>query len=95
MHLVEAGYRILNLITFYTIVGKEVRAWTLREGDTLYSAAGKIHTDMQRGFVRGEVLPFEDFIQSGSEQDAREKGLTSVEGKDYTVRDGDIVRIRF
>jgi|YNPNPStandDraft_1061719.scaffolds.fasta_scaffold07843_4 GTP-binding protein YchF len=93
--LVEAGYKLLNLITFYTIVGKEVRAWTLRNGQTMHEAAGKIHTDMQKGFIRAEVLPFEDFARCGSEQSAREKGLVRVEGKEYVVRDGDIVRIRF
>ena len=95
MSLVEAGYRILRLITFYTIVGKEVRAWTLRDGETLYSAAGRIHTDMQRGFIRADVLPFEEFVRSGSEHAAREKGLIKVEGRDFVVRDGDIVRVRF
>ena len=95
MCLVEAGYQILDLITFYTIVGKEVRAWTLKQGDTLYQAAGKIHTDMQKGFIRAEILRFDDFVLSSSEQAAREKGLMKMEGKEYVVRDGDIVRIRF
>ena len=93
--LVEEGYRLLDLITFYTIVGTEVRAWTLRRGQTVFEAAGKIHSDMQRGFIKAEVLAFEDFLSAGSEEGVRLKGFTHAEGREYPVKDGDIVRIRF
>jgi GTP-binding protein YchF len=93
--LVAEGYRLLGLITFYTVVGTEVRAWTLREGETVLQAAGKIHSDMQRGFIKAEVMHFEDFRRAGSEEEARKQGFTHVEGRDYPVQDGDIVRIRF
>jgi GTP-binding protein YchF len=93
--LVEEGYRLLDLITFYTVVGTEVRAWTLRRGATVIQAAGKIHSDMQRGFIKADVMHFEDFLRAGSEEGARQQGLVHAEGKEYPVRDGDIVRIRF
>jgi GTP-binding protein YchF len=93
--LVEEGYRLLDLITFYTVVGTEVRAWTLRRGETVIQAAGKIHSDMQQGFIKAEVIRFEDFRRIGSEEGVRQQGLAQVEGKEYAVQDGDIVRIRF
>ncbi len=93
--LVVEGYRLLDLITFYTVVGKEVRAWTLRRGGTVFQAAGKIHSDMQRGFIKAEVIHFEDFRRLGSEEEVRQQGLSHVEGREYPVQDGDIVRIRF
>jgi GTP-binding protein YchF len=93
--LVEEGYRLLDLITFYTVVGTEVRAWTLRRGETVIQAAGKIHSDMQRGFIKADVMHFEDFLRAGSEEGARQQGLVHVEGREYPVRDGDILRIRF
>jgi hypothetical protein len=93
--LVEEGYRLLDLITFYTVVGTEVRAWTLRRGESVFEAAGKIHSDMQRGFIKAEIMHFEDFRRSGSEEAVRQQGLIHAEGRDYQVRDGDIVRIRF
>jgi hypothetical protein len=93
--LVEGGYRLLDLITFYTVVGTEVRAWTLRRGETVVQAAGKIHSDMQRGFIKAEVMHFEDFRQAESEEELRRKGLAHVEGRDYGVQDGDVIRIRF
>jgi len=93
--VIAAGYAILDLITFYTLVGKELRAWTIPRRTTAYAAAGKIHTDMQRGFIKAEVISYEHFVQCGSEHAAREKGLVSVEGKEYIVQDGDILHIRF
>ncbi|HAR95673.1 MAG TPA: redox-regulated ATPase YchF [Deltaproteobacteria bacterium] len=93
--VIRVGYDVLGLITFYTIVGKEMRAWTIPAGTTAIEAAGKIHTDMQRGFIRAEALSYDDFITCGSEHAAREKGLIHVEGKEYVVRDGDILHIRF
>ena len=94
-NVIAAGYAILDLITFYTLVGKELRAWTIPKQTTAYAAAGKIHTDMQRGFIKAEVISYETFVQCGSEHAAREKGMVSIEGKEYIVRDGDILHIRF
>ena len=93
--VITAGYAILDLITFYTLVGKELRAWTIPRHTTVYTAAGKIHSDMQKGFVKAEVISYEHFAQCGSEHVAREKGLVSIEGKEYVVKDGDILHIRF
>ena len=93
--LVRSAYRLLDLITFYTVVGKEIGSWTLRRGQTAVEAAGKIHSDMARGFIRAEVLSFEDFVRFGSESAARQAGAIRSEGRDYAVQDGDIVRFRF
>ena len=93
--IIHVGYRILSLITFYTIVGKVMRAWTIPRGTTCVRAAGKIHTDMEKGFIRAEVINIDDFIACGSEHTAREKGLLRLEGKEYIVQDGDILHIRF
>jgi GTP-binding protein YchF len=94
--LVSAGYRLLNLITFFTATGTSVvRAWTLREGQTAFDAAGKVHTDMQRGFIRAEVVSYTDLMAAGSFQAARDRGLFRLEGRDYVIQDGDIVHIRF
>ena len=93
--LVQVGYEILDLITFYTTVSSELRAWTVRKGTPAPRAAGKIHTDMERGFIRAEVISYSDFVACGSEHAAREKGLLRSEGKDYLIRDGDILHFRF
>jgi ribosome-binding ATPase YchF (GTP1/OBG family) len=93
--LVQVGYEILSLVTFYTTVSSELRAWTVSSGTPAPEAAGKIHSDMERGFIRAEVISFSDFIVCGSEHIAREKGLLRSEGKDYIIRDGDIVHFRF
>jgi len=96
IRLIHAGYRLLRLITFFTTTGgKEVRAWTLREGMTALDAAGQIHTDMRKGFIRAEVIHYEDLMRVGSVQIAREKGLVRLEGRDYPVQDGDVIHIRF
>ncbi len=93
---IEAGYRLLNLITFFTITGgKEVRAWPVPRGTAVIDAAGRIHTDMQRGFIRAEVIGYGDLMQAGSAAAARDRGLVHVEGRDYVVQDGDIIHIRF
>lgn len=93
---IAAGYRLLNLITFFTITGgKEARAWPLPRGTSVLEAAGQIHTDLQRGFIRAEVVSFSDLDEAGSLAAAREKGLLHVEGKDYVVLDGDVIHIRF
>jgi ribosome-binding ATPase YchF (GTP1/OBG family) len=93
--LIRAGYGLLDLITFYTTVGPELRAWTVPRGTHAPQAAGKIHTDMERGFIRAEVISFKEFAAAGSSAAARDKGLIRVEGKEYLVQDGDILYIRF
>jgi hypothetical protein len=93
--LIRAGYALLDLITFYTTVGTELRAWTVPSGTPAPVAAGRIHSDMERGFIRAEILHYEDFIRTGSVTQAREKGLLHIEGRDYSIRDGDIVHFRF
>ena len=84
----------LNLITFFTTGEKETKGWYLRSGLPAIEAAGKIHSDMKRGFIRAEVVNFEDFVKCGSMYKARETGVLKVEGKDYTVKDGDIINVR-
>lgn len=93
--VIRVGYEMLGLITFYTIVGKEMRAWTIPKNTTCLKAAGKIHTDMERGFIKAEVINAGDFLQYGSEHAAREHGALKIEGKEYIVKDGDILHIRF
>src|SRR5271157_587452 len=93
--VITAGYAILDLITFYTLVGTELRAWTIPKQTTAYVAAGRIHSDIQKGFIKAEVISYENFAQCGSEHVTREKGLVNIEGKDYVVKDGDILHIRF
>ncbi len=94
--LVEAGYRLLNLITFFTTTGgKEVRAWTLLRGTRASQAAGKVHSDMERGFIRSEVISYEDLIASGSFAAAKQRGLLRLEGREYVVQDGDVIHVRF
>lgn len=92
---VRRSYEILNLITFYTVKGPETRAWTIPKGTKAPAAAGKIHSDMERGFIRAEVIPAEMLIEIGSFAAAREKGLVASEGKDYIIQDGDVVLFRF
>jgi len=93
--LVTVGYGLLNLITFYTTVGPELRAWTVLKGTKAPQAAGKIHTDMERGFIKAEVVSYADFTKAGSLTAVREEGHLRIEGKDYTIQDGDIVYFRF
>jgi GTP-binding protein YchF len=93
--IIEEGYRLLDLITFYTAVGPELRAWSIPRGTTASAAAGKIHTDMERGFIRAEVIKFSDLEALGSEEGVREEGKVRTEGRDYIVEDGDIIRIKF
>ncbi len=93
--LVRAGYRLLDLVTFFTIKGTEVRAWTVRRGSTMLEAAGAIHTDMRQGFIKAEVVSFYDLKREGSMHAARDKGLVRTEGKDSLVEDGDVVLIHF
>lgn len=93
--MIRAGYDLLNLITYFTAGEKETRAWTVVRGTHAPEAAGKIHTDIQRGFIRAETYTYEALIAEGSETAVREKGLIRAEGKDYEVRDGDIIYFRF
>lgn len=93
--LIAAAYRLLGLITYFTAGVKEVRAWTIRLGTKAPQAAGVIHSDFERGFIRAEVVSFEDLQSAGSIAQAREKGLLRLEGKDYVVQDGDIITFRF
>jgi ribosome-binding ATPase len=94
--LIHAGYRLLDLVTFFTATGTNVvRAWTLRRGQNAYEAAGKIHTDMQQGFVRAEVVSYMDLMAAGDLSSARERGWIHLVGRDYVVQDGDILHIRF
>ncbi len=93
--VIQVGYRLLNLITFLTAGEDEVRAWTVTRGAKAPEAAGKIHSDIERGFIRAEVTRYEDFMSSGSFAAAAKKGQQRLEGKDYVVQDGDIVHFRF
>jgi GTP-binding protein YchF len=93
--LIRAGYHLLGLRTFFTIGDNEARAWTVHAGDTAQTAAGTIHTDFERGFIRAETVAFDDFVSSGGMKEARERGLVRSEGRDYIVRDGDIILFRF
>ena len=93
--VIRAGYRLLGLQTFFTAGPKEVRAWTVRVGTHAPQAAGVIHTDFERGFIRAEVTAYEDFTQCSGEQGAREAGKLRLEGKDYVMHDGDVVHFRF
>ena len=93
--LIQVGYEILDLITFYTTVSSELKTWTVRKGTLAPKAAGKIHSDMERGFIRAEIVSFSDFVACGSEQAAKERGLLRSEGKDHLVQDGDIIHFRF
>jgi GTP-binding protein YchF len=93
--VIRAGYQLLGLLTFFTAGPKEVRAWTVRAGATAPQAAGVIHSDFERGFIRAEVIAYEDFIACGGEQSAREAGKWRLEGRDYIVQEGDVMHFRF
>ncbi len=93
--LMHLCYRMLGYISFFTVGEDEVRAWTIEEGDNAVPAAGKIHSDLARGFIRAECFRYDDLIAHGSEKALREKGLFRLEGKEYVVKDGDIISVRF
>jgi GTP-binding protein YchF len=93
--VIRAGYALLDLLTFFTAGKREVRAWTIEAGATAAQAAGRIHTDFERGFIRAEVTTFEDFVALGGEQAAKEAGKLRLEGRNYVVREGDIMHFRF
>ena len=93
--LIKAGYKLLGLITFFTAGEKEVRAWTVKKGATAPEAAGTIHSDMERGFIRAEVISYEELMEAGSFAQARDNGTLRLEGKDYIVKDGDVCYFKF
>ena len=93
--VIHAGYELLNLLTFFTAGEKEVRAWTVKSYTTAPQAAGRIHTDFEKGFIRAEVTTFDDFVSLGGEQAAKEAGKLRLEGKNYIVKEGDVMHFRF
>ena len=93
--LIATCYDLLGLMSFLTAGPKEVRAWTIHKGTKAPQAAGKIHTDFERGFIRAEVVSFDDLVENGTMQACKDKGLIRSEGKDYVMRDGDVVVFRF
>ena len=93
--LIQASYKLLGLMSFLTAGVQEVRAWTIKQGTKAPQAAGKIHSDIERGFIRAEIVSYDDLVECGSEAKAKEKGLFRLEGKDYIMKDGDVVNFRF
>jgi len=93
--LIHEGYRLLDLVTFFTVGPKEARAWTVRHGAPAPKAAGVIHTDFEKGFIRAETIAFDDYVANGGEAGARDAGKLRLEGKDYIVHDGDVMHFRF
>jgi ribosome-binding ATPase YchF (GTP1/OBG family) len=93
--VIRAGYALLDLLTFFTVGKREVRAWTVRRGATAAQAAGRIHTDFERGFIRAEVTSYEDFVTLGGEHAAKEAGKLRLEGRNYIVHEGDVMHFRF
>ena len=93
--LIRASYSLLGLISFLTAGEQEVRAWTIKKGTKAPQAAGKIHSDFERGFIRAEIVNYDNLIACGSFNGAKEKGLVRSEGKEYVVQDGDVVLFRF
>jgi hypothetical protein len=93
--MIRASYRLLGQISFFTSSDEECRAWTIRQGTTARSAAGTVHSDMERGFIRAELVAFDDLMAAGSWATSRERGTLRLEGKDYVVRDGDVIIFRF
>src|SRR5699024_9424967 len=93
--LIRASHQLLGLATYFTAGEKEVRAWTFKQGMKAPEAAGIIHTDFERGFIRAEVVSYEDLMDAGSVGQARENGKVRLEGKDYIVQDGDVIHFRF
>jgi ribosome-binding ATPase YchF (GTP1/OBG family) len=93
--VIRAGYRAIDLITFLTTGEDETRAWEVRRGARAPEAAGVIHTDLERGFIRAEVIAYDDLVAAGSMEQAKAQGRIRVEGKDYEVREGDVLHVRF
>ena len=93
--LIKECYALLGLISYLTAGKQEVRAWTIKKGTKAPQAAGKIHSDFERGFIKAEVVNYQDLLDNGSLAAAREKGIVGMEGKDYVVKDGDVILFRF
>lgn len=93
--LINAGYALLDLVTYFTAGPKETRAWTITHGTKAPQAAGVIHTDFERGFIRAETIAYDDYVALGGEAGARDSGKLRLEGKDYVVADGDVMHFRF
>ena len=93
--IIHTAYDLLGLHTYFTAGEKEVHAWTIRKGDTAPEAAGAIHTDFEKGFIRAEVIAYDDMVSFGSEHKAKEAGKMRSEGKEYVVKDGDVIVFRF
>ena len=93
--VIRAGYSLLGLQTYFTAGEKEVRAWTVESGASAPAAAGVIHTDFEKGFIRAEVVAYEDFVQNNGEVGAKDAGKWRLEGKEYAVQDGDVIHFRF
>ena len=93
--MIRTGYKLLGLQTYFTVGPKEVRAWTVHAGDTAPQAAGVIHTDFEKGFIRAEVIAYADYIAGRGEQGAKEAGRLRLEGKEYVMQEGDVVHFRF
>jgi GTP-binding protein YchF len=93
--VIAAGYALLDLVTFFTVGPKEAHAWTVRRSSKAPQAAGAIHTDFEKGFIRAETISYDDFVACGGEQGAKDAGKMRLEGKDYVVQDGDIFHFRF
>ena len=91
----RAGYQLLDLITYFTVGPKEARAWTIHRGTKAPAAAGVIHTDFEKGFIRAETIAYADYVALGGEAGARDVGKLRLEGKDYVVADGDVMHFRF
>jgi ribosome-binding ATPase len=96
VRMIRAAFELLELIQFFTAgEDKEARAWALRRGSTAWEAAGRIHTDIQRGFVRAEVVAWDELVDAGGYAGARERGTLRLEGRDYPMRDGDVMTVKF
>jgi len=95
VRLIQAAYRCLRLISFFTVGDDEVRAWPIRDGTNAHAAAGKIHSDIERGFIRAETVAYDALLAAGALSRCREQGTLRLEGKDYRVRDGDVIHFRF
>ena len=93
--IIFEGYKMLGLNTFFTAGPNEIRAWTIKDGFTAPNAAGVIHTDFERGFIKAEVIDFDDYIENGGELGAKENGKLRLEGKEYLVKDGDVIHFKF
>ncbi|GAH12705.1 unnamed protein product [marine sediment metagenome] len=94
-HFTKSIYELLGLISFFSIASGEVKVWSIQNGTSALKAAGKIHSDMERGFIRAEVTSYQDLVKCGSIAEARKKGLLRLEGKNYIVQDGDVITFLF